>query len=170
METQTLITGFPFVDHVDQQLRPTIPLNYLDRAYTPHHSASDNLLRYGVYKLMGYRYDFKPYLKLYLYKQHGDWREAYAPNKTKLRAAIYGSIDKIIVLDDNAPQEKSATSGLISCVLTKADLDMIRGNLKSLETDCNMAISGEWDVTTEEGRESFNNMIELINQIQTKLK
>lgn len=54
-------------------------------------------------------------------------------------------------------------------VLTSDDLTMMRGNLNSLLCDCEMAISGEWDVTTEEGRESFNNMIELINEIQTKI-
>lgn len=49
----------------------------------------------GIYKLMGWAYDFRPYLKKYLVKQYGDWREYYAPNKTALRKTIYGQIDRI---------------------------------------------------------------------------
>jgi hypothetical protein len=37
-------------------------------------------------------------LKKYIYKQYGQWSEAYAPNKTLLRQVTYGRIDKIIEL------------------------------------------------------------------------
>lgn len=57
---------------------------------------TENLMRYGVYKLMGWAYDFKPFLKSFLYKQNGEWTEIYAPNKTLLRKSIYGRIDKIV--------------------------------------------------------------------------
>lgn len=95
MET---IIGYPFVDHVDQQARPTLTKDFLKRAYVRFYSNNNNLIRYGVYRLMGYEYNFKPYLKKYLYKQYGNWHEAYAPNKTTLRAVIGGRIDKIMEL------------------------------------------------------------------------
>lgn len=92
------VIGKPFVSHVQQDKKPTIenPKAFLKKAYQRFFTNNDNLIRYGYYKLMGYQYDFKPYLKKYLYKQYGDWREVYAPNKTLLRQAIGGRIDKII--------------------------------------------------------------------------
>jgi hypothetical protein len=93
-----IVVGKPFVNHVDQNHKPTLELSFLKRAYVPYFTNNDNLIRSGVYKLMGYVYDFKPYLKKYLYKQYGDWQEAYAPNKTTLRKVVYGKIDKIIEL------------------------------------------------------------------------
>lgn len=92
------IIGVPFVAHVNQNLRPELDINFLERAYVRFFTSNENLIRYGNYKLMGYKYDFSPYLKKYVYKQYGQWKEAYAPNKTKLRAVIYGRIDKIIEL------------------------------------------------------------------------
>ncbi len=97
MNTQITVVGIPFVDHVDQNAKPTLEAkSFLERAYQRFYTNNDNLLRYGHYKLMGYRYDFKPFLKKFLYKQYGEWREVFAPNKTILRKVIYGKIDKII--------------------------------------------------------------------------
>ena len=81
----------------DQNQRPTIENahDFLKRAYVRFYTNNDNLIRYGFYKLMGYKYDFKPFLKLYLYKQYGSWSEAYAPNKTMLRSVIGGRIEQI---------------------------------------------------------------------------
>lgn len=45
---------------------------------------------------MGWNYDFTAHLKHYVYKQYDQWFEAYAPNKTALRRAIHGRIQKII--------------------------------------------------------------------------
>ena len=98
MKTEILISGKPFVSHVDQTLTPSLPLDFLKRAYVRYFTNNENLIRYGHYKLMGFVYDFKPYLKKYLYKQYGSWSEAYAPNKTLLRSALGGKIDKIIEL------------------------------------------------------------------------
>ena len=96
MKTSKIIIGYPFVDHVDQNLRPQLPVDFLDKAFTMFYTNNQNLINYGYYKLMGYKYDFRPYLKKYLYKQYGTWAEAYAPNKTSLRRVIYGKIDKIL--------------------------------------------------------------------------
>lgn len=98
MKTEILISGKPFVSHVDQTLTPSLPLDFLKRAYVRYFTNNENLIRYGHYKLMGFVYDFKPYLKKYLYKQYGSWAEAYAPNKTLLRSVLGGKIDKIIEL------------------------------------------------------------------------
>jgi hypothetical protein len=95
------VIGYPFVSHVEQSLRPTIqnPIEFLNKHYHSGYSgAKYNLLSQGVYLLMGYRYDFKPFLKRFIYKQHGTWTEVYAPNKTKLRAAVYGTINEIVEL------------------------------------------------------------------------
>jgi len=95
------IIGFPFVSHVEQDARPTIenPLEFVKNKFSGGYQfGKDNLLRYGTYKLLGYAYNFKPLLKKYLYKQYGQWTEAYAPNKTLLRKSVYGRIDKIIEL------------------------------------------------------------------------
>lgn len=55
----------------------------------------DNLHRSGIYKLSGWAYDFRPFMKKFLVKQYGSWQEYWAPNKTALRNSIYGRIDAI---------------------------------------------------------------------------
>lgn len=67
-----------------------------DKYKTRYSFGMDNLKSNGVYKLMGWVFDYRPLLKKYLYKQYGDWREIYAPSKTLLRTATYGTITKII--------------------------------------------------------------------------
>ena len=98
MKKNEVLTGYPFVDHVDQDLRPELSVDFLDKAYTMYYTNNQNLINYGYYKVMGYIYDFRPYLKKYLYKQYDVWHEAFAPNKTSLRRVIYGRIEKIIEL------------------------------------------------------------------------
>ncbi|MCS2406695.1 molybdenum ABC transporter ATP-binding protein [Bacteroides salyersiae] len=46
--------------------------------------------------LMGYRFDFADVLRKYLVNQYGQWSEYYAPDKTSLRSALYGTINKIV--------------------------------------------------------------------------
>ena len=65
MKTEKNVTGYPFVSHVDQNLRPQLPVDFLDKAYTKFYTNNDNLINYGCYKLMGYIFDFKPYLKAF---------------------------------------------------------------------------------------------------------
>ena len=99
MTKEITITGLPFVNHVNQDLRPTLTVGFLKDAYVRFYTNNNNLIRYGYYRLMGYQYDFKPYLKKYLYKKYDRWYEAYAPSKTLLRQVIYGRIDKIVEID-----------------------------------------------------------------------
>ena len=46
--------------------------------------------------LMGYRFDFMDVLKKYLVNQYGHWSEYYAPDRTSLRAYLYGSVNQIV--------------------------------------------------------------------------
>ena len=48
--------------------------------------------------LMGYRFDFFDVLKKYLVNQYGQWTEYYAPDRTSLRAYLYGRINQIVEL------------------------------------------------------------------------
>jgi hypothetical protein len=91
------VIGYPFVDHVDQSARPTKDAKeFLKVAYQRFYTNNDQLIMYGNYKAGGYVYNFKAYLKKYLYKQYDTWHEAYAPNKTALRKVIGGRIVEII--------------------------------------------------------------------------
>lgn len=49
---------------------------------------------------MGYRYGFEDILITFLVKQYGDWQEYNAPDKTSLRAMLYGKIDRIVEISD----------------------------------------------------------------------
>ena len=46
--------------------------------------------------LHGYRFDFSDVLHGYVIKQYKSWYERYAPDRTSLRKAVYGRIDKIL--------------------------------------------------------------------------
>ena len=73
------------------------PKEFLKNKYSNAHTFGvENLKSNGIYKVMGWAYDLRPYLKIYLIKQYDHWQQYYAPNKTTLRATIYGRIDKII--------------------------------------------------------------------------
>ena len=46
--------------------------------------------------LQGYRFDFFDVLKKYLVNQYGHWAEYYAPDRTSLRAYLYGCVNQIV--------------------------------------------------------------------------
>lgn len=46
--------------------------------------------------LMGYLFSFADVLKTFVVKQYGNWSEYHAPDKTSLRASIFGKIDRIV--------------------------------------------------------------------------
>ena len=48
--------------------------------------------------LQGYRFDFFDVLKKYLVNEYGQWTEYYAPDRTSLRAYLYGRINQIVEL------------------------------------------------------------------------
>jgi hypothetical protein len=73
------------------------PKDFLLSKYTKNNMFNnDNLTKYGIYKMSGWIYDLKPYLRKYIIKQYDQWSECYAPNKTMLRNVTYGTIQKII--------------------------------------------------------------------------
>ncbi len=50
--------------------------------------------------LMGWRFDFSDVLKKYLVNQYGRWDEHFAPDKTSLRATLYGRVDQIVEIEN----------------------------------------------------------------------
>ena len=56
---------------------------------------SNTFFRTAV-SLQGYRFDFFDVLKKYLVNQYGQWTEYYAPDRTSLRAYLYGRINQIV--------------------------------------------------------------------------
>ena len=46
--------------------------------------------------LQGWRFDFFDVLKKYIVSQYGRWAEYYAPDRTSLRAYLYGRINQIV--------------------------------------------------------------------------
>ena len=53
-----------------------------------------DLYSYGIYKYMGWRYDFRPFLKRFLIRQDS-WIEVWAINKTAARKLTFGKISEI---------------------------------------------------------------------------
>lgn len=53
---------------------------------------------------------------------------------------------------------------------SEQDKELAINLLNSLEEDCNMAISGEWDCSSDEGKEGFEAMIKNINKIKVFIK
>lgn len=50
------------------------------------------------------------------------------------------------------------------------DKELTINLLNSLQEDCDMAISGEWDCSSDEGKEGFEAMIKNINTIKVIIK
>jgi len=60
----------------------------------------DTLQKTGTYRLSGWSFNFRPFMKRFLYKRYGEWVEVYAPNKTSLRNSVYGRIQEIIEIQN----------------------------------------------------------------------
>jgi len=70
-----------------------------DKFKAPFSFGLDSIQSTGYYKLMGWAYDLRPFLRKILVKQYGSWQEYYAPNKTALRKVLFGTIEKMQYLD-----------------------------------------------------------------------
>jgi hypothetical protein len=55
-----------------------------------------DLMRTGAIRLGGYAFLFE--LPHFVVKQHGEWNEYRAPNKTLLRRSLYGRVDRIVAV------------------------------------------------------------------------
>lgn len=58
--------------------------------------ASSVFYSFGVIKMGGWAFDFRPYVKRYLVKQYDGWREYRAFDKTSLKKMLFGKIEKIV--------------------------------------------------------------------------
>jgi hypothetical protein len=99
------IIGLPFVSHVDQNLRPQIenPKEFLKKAYARFFTNNNNLLHFGVYRLMGYSYNFKPLLKKYIFSNITDTtlygNMSISDLKTMLTTGIQNNFAKIKIIN-----------------------------------------------------------------------
>jgi hypothetical protein len=60
------------------------------------HAVNTNTYFRTAVPLMGYCFSFIDVLKRYIVNQYGQWSEYYAPDKTSLRAHLYGRINQIV--------------------------------------------------------------------------
>lgn len=60
---------------------------------------SSMFYNFGVIKMGGWAFDFRPYLKTYLVKQYDRWQEYMAFDKTSLRTILSGTIQRIVEID-----------------------------------------------------------------------
>jgi hypothetical protein len=87
----------PFVSHADpKNIRVFPDLKSVQQFLASKFSGGycfgvHELTREGIYKEMGYVYDFRPFLKKFLVNDHDHLYAAYAPNRTMLR--------KVCILD-----------------------------------------------------------------------
>jgi hypothetical protein len=58
--------------------------------------ALQSLISSGCIMSGGWCFNFTMDLRHFVFKQYGQWSEGYAPNKTLLRKAVHGRIDKIV--------------------------------------------------------------------------
>ena len=91
------IIGYKFTN-TNAIMREDINIDFLKHKLSSVHNFGAMNIMGGYYLEMGWRYDVKPLLKRFVYKQYGAWHECYALNKTNLRALVYGRIDEIIEL------------------------------------------------------------------------
>jgi len=58
------------------------------------------LISSGCITSGGWCFNFTMDLRHFVFKQYNHWSESYAPNKTMLRKAVHGRIDKIVEIKD----------------------------------------------------------------------
>jgi hypothetical protein len=80
-----------------EKINVSNPLDFLKEKYSYRFSFGLNSLQAnGFFKLNGWAYDFRPFLKLYVVKQYDHWQEFFAPNKTLLRKSLFGRIQRVV--------------------------------------------------------------------------
>ena len=80
---------------IAEKLNNGIKLTNADLMYITE-KVNDNVFFKDSIPLRGVRFDFSDFLKTYVVKQYGYWREYKAVNKTTLRKIICGTIEKIV--------------------------------------------------------------------------
>jgi len=95
------IKAIPFVaDFNPDDIRNDIlndPQTFLNDKLTGsiHDFGVSSIMLTGVYKEMGYSYNFCPFLRLFVYNLDGQWYQVYALNKTNVRHLIKGRLSRI---------------------------------------------------------------------------
>ena len=56
----------------------------------------DNLKASGYYRIHGWAYNFRPFMKRFVVCQYDSWQSQWAPNVTALRRATYGRIQEVV--------------------------------------------------------------------------
>lgn len=77
---------------------PEITVESMLANYKIGSTAAADLLFSGIIRRAGWLFDFRKELRQYVYKQYGQWHEAWAPNKTLLRKNVHGKIERIVEL------------------------------------------------------------------------
>ncbi len=101
---------FPFNENVDvervkgtkpfiiaDKLNNGVKLTDSEKEYLTR-SVNDSYFKDNIL-LMEVRFNFSDFLKTFVVKQHGSWKEYKAYNKSTLRAFINGRIEKIIEIE-----------------------------------------------------------------------
>ena len=97
MKLETYKFSSTAIDDCPDILNGRTPEQFLKSKYTRGMIFGlDNLMRTGSYQIMGWSYNFRPYMKLYIVKQHGNWSEMWAPNQTCIRKSLYDKIEGIV--------------------------------------------------------------------------
>ena len=66
------------------------------KKFIVEHMRDMNIQKYGIYKLQGWAYDLRPYLKKFVYQQYDHWQSIYALNRTMVRYMVYGKVNEIV--------------------------------------------------------------------------
>ena len=85
----------PFI--IADKLNNGVKLTDSEKEYLTR-SVNDSYFKDSV-PLMGVRFNFSDFLKTFVVKYHGSWKEYKAYNKSTLRAFINGRIEKIIEIE-----------------------------------------------------------------------
>ena len=59
----------------------------------------ENIKRHGVYKLLGWCLDLRPYLKKFYVKQYDHIEDVYARTKTDIYKSTFGKIQNIVEVE-----------------------------------------------------------------------
>lgn len=84
------------IDVPPNVLQGSTPVEWLKTRYSGGSVFGiEGLLNSGCYRLAGWQFDFRPWLKRYVVCQHDHWQAVYAPNRTLLRKSLHGRIQEI---------------------------------------------------------------------------
>jgi len=78
----------------------TVAIFLAEKYADPFNFGIDRLKQFGAYRVSGFEYIYKPFLKLYLVKTYDTWTEMYAPSRKLLRTACSEKIDRIVLLEN----------------------------------------------------------------------